>query len=370
MMLNDEFDKKLFKYFQENKNVPQKTIDSIYTVNLSSKNNFIFFNIKKIIITIISILTLSTGIVFANDITKFIKNLFNDSEGVNTAVENGYVYSIPENIFCTSNNTTSRVQEIIMDDYTLDINMMLSFDESVDITACDIIKIPDLIVYDDSNNIIFKSNNSTNTTSNYINSSCSIFVESADKYVVYYTLNISTSEEKLPKSKTIFIDFNNFEIGKENKTYIFSGNWSNKVNVPSKFYNRTSKILKYNSCTNNNVYKDSICAEVTETCTKFKVSMLWENYQEELEKSQKIREQNIMDSLLIKDNAYIELDNGNKFYASHSSDSDNGYGLDSNGHLNYYQTFDLTKFNLENVKKLKIIFETWNNEKVIIEFSI
>lgn len=372
---NDKIDNLIYNSFKNNSQTPNSFTNNIYKVNLKSSNERKYlkfdFSIKRIVFYIISILTISSGVVFAKDISNFIKNLFNDSVGVETAVENDYIYSVPEEIYCESEDTISRVDELIMDDYTLDINMMIQLDKTIDVTSFDTIRIPDLIIYDEMNNILFKNEDATinDSSQQYINSSCSIFIDNADKYIIYYTINISTDEEKLPKSKTLYIDFNNIEIQKDNKKYIVSGKWSNKIDVPEKFYNRTSQILKYNSCNNHKVYKDSLSAEVTETCTKFKLSMYWGNYEEELKKSEQIRQKNVNESLLIKDNAYIETDNGKKFYASQTSDVDGGYGLDANGHLNYWQTFNLTKFDLKDVKNIKVILETWNNEKIIIEFK-
>ena len=97
--------------------------------------------------------------------------------------------------------------------------------------------------------------------------------------------------------------------------------------------------------------------------------MNWEDYEKDSQKSDEIRQKNVNDSLLIKDNAYIETDNGKKFYASQTSDADGGYGISANGHFKYWQTFNLTKFDLENVENIKVVLETWNNEKIIIEFE-
>ena len=49
-------------------------------------------------------------------------------------------------------------------------------------------------------------------------------------------------------------------------------------------------------------------------------------------------------------------DNGEKFYISKSSDSDGGYGYTSDNKFKYWQTFDLTQFNL-NRRNLRFICE-------------
>ncbi len=372
---SDKIDNLIYNSFKNCNNIPDSFTNTIHNVKLKSSNNkkylCFYFKIKKVIFYIISILAISSGVVFAKDISGFIKSLFNDSIGVETAVENNYIYSVPEEIYCESQSIISSVDELIMDDYTLDINMTLQLDENIDIEDYNNFKIPDLIIYDDLNNVIFKNQMASidSPTQKYINSSCSIFIDYADEKYIYYTINISADEDKLPKSKIIYIDFNNIEFQNDNKKYTISGKWSNQIDVPEKFYSRTSQILKYKSCNNENIYVDSINAEVTQTCTKFNLSMNWEDYEKDSQKSDEIRQKNVNDSLLIKDNAYIETDNGKKFYASQTSDADGGYGISANGHFKYWQTFNLTKFDLENVENIKVVLETWNNEKIIIEFE-
>lgn len=370
---NDDFDKFIYEKFEENNITPKYITDTILNTNLKMNSKKVAFSkmdlIKKAAIYLTSIITISGGVVFAKDV---IKNLFNDNLGVQTAVENNYVHVVPEEIYCESNGATSRAKEMIMDDYTLDINMMIRLDKEIDITAFEKLRIPDLKIYDDMNNVLFKNKNAiiNDETEKYINTSCSIFIDNADTNVIHYTINISADDEKLPKSKELYIDFNTIEVEKDNKKYIVSGEWNNQIKVPKEFYNRTSQVLKYVSCNNEKVYEDSVKAEVTETCTKFNFSMYWGNYKEEVEKAEERRKENINSSLLIKNNAYIETDNGTKYYAAQTSDVDGGYGLDTNGHLNCWQTFNLTKFDLKDVKTMKVVLETWNNEIIVMEFKI
>ena len=70
----DEIDEMLFKYFKENKEVPQKTQNIIKNMNYNGKRNN--FGIRKIAITILAITTLTTGGVFAQNIVSFFKNIF------------------------------------------------------------------------------------------------------------------------------------------------------------------------------------------------------------------------------------------------------------------------------------------------------
>lgn len=71
----DEIDEMLFKYFKENKEVPQKTQNIIKNMNYNGKRNN--FGIRKIAITILAITTLTTGGVILHKILyHFLKIYF------------------------------------------------------------------------------------------------------------------------------------------------------------------------------------------------------------------------------------------------------------------------------------------------------
>lgn len=130
---SDKIDNLIYNSFKNCNNIPDSFTNTIHNVKLKSSNNkkylCFYFKIKKVIFYIISILAISSGVVFAKDISGFIKSLFNDSIGVETAVENNYIYSVPEEIYCESQSIISSVDELIMDDYTLDINMTLQLND-------------------------------------------------------------------------------------------------------------------------------------------------------------------------------------------------------------------------------------------------
>ena len=148
---NDKFEENIYNYFKENREVPQKITQSIYQTNLKKDNHklFSFYNFRKVTIAALSIITISTGVVFAKNITLFINNIFKDSNGVYTATQNGYIENNPETIYRNSNNTKIQIQEMIMDDFTLDLTMFIEFENNIDITGIENLRIPDLIITDD-----------------------------------------------------------------------------------------------------------------------------------------------------------------------------------------------------------------------------
>ena len=48
---------------------------------------------------------------------------------------------------------------MIMDDYTLDLNMVAQFDKDINVTGIEKINIPDMIITDDENRILYSSSN-------------------------------------------------------------------------------------------------------------------------------------------------------------------------------------------------------------------
>ena len=147
-MKQKDFDEKLYNYFAENKEIPQYVKNAINNTQLNAnvKNKFNIYNFKKVAVATLSIVTISTGIVFAKDIEEFVRNMFNDKPGVETAIENGYSYEniVSEN--SVSQNIKITAQDMIMDDYTFNINILAEFDDNIDLTEVKKIYTPDIFL--------------------------------------------------------------------------------------------------------------------------------------------------------------------------------------------------------------------------------
>ncbi len=381
MMLNDDFDEKLFNYFENNIEVPEKIKNGIWEVNLKNDNKIInIFNIKKVAIVAMSLVTVSSGVVFAKDI---FQKIFNDNKGVDTAVEHNYVYSVPETEYSNLENNTVKIDDLIMDDYTLDLNMKIDFDNYIDITNIKDIKFYDLIITDDKNNILYSSNNETsknfcnsiNIDNSYdniekltTNTSSSYFIKHAYKNSLVMSINLSASDEKFPLSEKLTVSFNTIELTKDNENCKITGNWKTDILIPQKFLNRQSTIYNAVYCNNENVYKDSIKAEVYETGMNFEMTMYWGNYQEVCARIEELRKKDVLSSQLIKqEKSYVENENGEKFYPAQSTSSDGGYSFGETGRLIKWETFNLTKFDM--TKTLKVVLTTIDDEQIIIELQ-
>lgn len=389
MISNDEFDNKLFNYFEENKQVPKKIKDSILEVELKrnkknkkNKNIIYNFSIRKVAVALISLVIISTSAVFAKDISSFIKKVFTikDNEGVDTAINNDYIYEILEPVFSTSQNIRIGIEEFLMDDYTLDLNFSVQFNDGTFVSAEDKLYIPDMLITDENNKILcsldiknaqnfFKekgmNSDIQSVLNNSINVGTSLFTDRAiDEHSILFTLNCSACEEKFPQSKKIYITFNTLKLN----NYTVNGNWKFELTVPEKFVNRKATFYNVTNCNNKNVYKDSITVEVFETGTKFKMNMYLGDYDYYHSKSEDIRKDSVLDSqYIIQEKSYIENEMGEKYYPAMSAENDCICSLSMDGNLNYNETFNLTKFN--ETEKLKIVLTTIDNEQIIIDLQ-
>lgn len=387
MMKNDDFEQKLFSFFEENKNIPTKVKNAIWEVDLTKNNKKVSkINIRRIIATIISIITMSTGFVYAKDISKFAQKLFFDSKkGVETAVENDYIYD--ENLENSNNeteiiktqNVDTRISRMVMDDFTLDIEMMLAIEDGIDLSGVESVDFPDMLITDDMNNILYCvsnekiknfysdkgiKNDNNSSEKYYINTVSNVFMKDISEKNIIIECNLTAIGNKFPRSEKIYIQLDSIEVKKNNQKYIIEGDWNIEFIVPEEFVNRQTTIYRVESCDNPNVDITSISAEVYQTGMKFDMSMYWGNYEEWSDKVDEIRNNNVLESQLINfEKSYVENENGEKFYSSKSSYAGNGLTVD--GKLRMWNTFDMTTYNLTD--KLKVVLITIDNEPIIIE---
>ena len=156
----DEIDNLLFKYFEKDQEVPKIVIDGINSAIKTKKKNYKLLEfIRKIIITILSIITFTGGIVFAlnykNIVSPDIKNHFgpNSSDGVDIAVNNGYFCEVNTE-YQNSNGIQVKIASMLIDDYNFDMNFNIIIDDKYDIEN---INIYDLKIVDETQKIVFNS---------------------------------------------------------------------------------------------------------------------------------------------------------------------------------------------------------------------
>ncbi len=262
------------------------------------------FNIKKYGLVACFCIMFITGTAFAKDIENFIKDKFGIGLGVQTAVENGYVSELNEEIeFINSDVTITkensdevldtfetgiRITDFLMTDTTLTLNMEIKFDKkinqyknlnkivdgNIDYEGFGNIKF-DLFILDDENKLIcspsineeyifnnFCDNHNLNLeylefSENYLNCITNYNIREIDPETNIIKITCVISGDEMPKSKELNIYFNKITFApKENledfsEYFFLSGNWEINLDVPNEMYNREDISYKMISCDND-----------------------------------------------------------------------------------------------------------------------
>ena len=264
--------------------------------NMKNKNKRI--SLKKISAVACVSVVLTSGIVFAKDIEKFIKERFNFGlgEGIDIAAESGYVekpemekvesetkvelLEIDLGTVVDNINTSVKIDSFLMDDYNLSVEFGFEFEENIkeiiDLNKLYQITLNDLIVLDEEKRIIFSSpcigESKFNEfckeheldfkygefSENYMNNGLNWFPQNVIKDLNQCNLIYNMYTEGYPKSKELDFYFNQITITeqeyneeeRENKNITLTGSWNIHVDVPEKMYNRTSESYRVISCEN------------------------------------------------------------------------------------------------------------------------
>lgn len=325
-----------------------------------------------------------TGVVFAKDIGNFINNLFgyNASDGVQTAVDNGYIKEV-EQKYIETDGIEFSVDSFLIDDYNLDINFKMRLTDKYDSKIMQGAILQDLKILDENGKIVFATmeveqemarENGTLGTENFkpqfwggYSMGGNIIEENE---LIYHLVAYGSEEHKIPKAKELNISFSKIFIKKDNNEKIinttYTGNWNFKVDVPEDMYKRENIVYRVKKCNDENtkvgyaiLSNTAFKIEIPETTTD-KVD--YEILHSDSPKS-------IFDKIALQ-KEYVETSDGKKFEIAGRSDGDGGYSLpagESNKIINYSQTFNLTKFDATD--ELKVHIFTNKGEEIIIEYE-
>ncbi len=278
-----------------------KIKNTLNDLKTQKKSNF---KILKICVSSVCCsIILLTGVAFAKDIENYIKNKFKLGKGIETAIENGYIAeSEEEYIFYDTiieDDKSSelldnvkigiKVNNYLIDDSNLSIEIKFKYDEKLkEIINMDnlyIIDLPDLIITDDENRILYDggvgnienfnnycNENSLNYTfgncnENYLNSGLNIFespeicLENEKSYIY----NFYVEDNVYPKSKKINLIFNKVLFNEElsSNNIALNGKWNISLDIPEKMYNNVDGNYNVISCENSNF--DIYAAKLTPT---------------------------------------------------------------------------------------------------------
>lgn len=324
----------------------------------------------------------TTGIVFANDIGKFFSNIFggNASDGVQTAVDNGYIQEA-EPQYIEADGIEISVDSFLVDDYNLDINFKIKLDKKYDMKNMENLQPYDMKIVDENNEVVFLTSevqtmiaeeNKTAGTPDFhplFWGGYGMTQEVIDDHVIMFHLTAYGSEEhKFPKSKKLYVTFTKIinRIGMDDSFKdAYTGNWSFELDVPKEMYNRETVIYKVKSCSDNNTK----VGNATLSNTAFKISIP-ETTTDKVDYNllHQRPPKNISDMIALG-KEYVETSDGKKFEPAMRSDGDGGYSLpaESNKIVKYSQTFNLTKFDATD--ELKVHIFTNKGEEIIIVYE-
>ncbi len=328
-----------------------------------------FYMKKKIIATACACLVLVSGIVAAKAIKKSKNSDRGLGNGVDTAVDNGYIAN-PEMNFINFDDegTEIKIENFVMDDLNLSVKFSLKFAESiesvVDLKKVYDIELNDLIVRDEENRIIFdgnsieafekycKENNLDykygECNENYMNCGLNWFIEEKNENIITLMYNIHS--DKFPKSKKLYFSFKTITLHtlplEQPIKYELEGAWEVEVDVPEKMYNRTTEYYKVISCDNKEF--DIYNAIATDTGFEIGVIMPTDNKDE---------------SIINRTASYIEIENGDRFNFSLSLSRKAKNDFLEENKYDFYETFSMTKYDATD--KLKIVLNYYGKPVTI-----
>lgn len=287
-------------------------------------------NIFKLISVSCACIVLTTSVVFAKDIEKFVKEkfYFGFGDGLDNAAENGYIENPEMNLVKSQTtiettkkletiinnvNASVKIENFLMDDYNLSTEFYFEFDDNIkDLVNFDNVhhvELSDLMVLDEENKLIYSASfcgeekfnefckiHNLNYTylefnENYFNNGLNCFIQNINKSTnslgIVYNMYISdTCYSKSKKLNFYFTQITFTEADNLDNKITLTGDWNLEVKVPEKMYNRTEEYYKVIACSSSqfNVYT----AKVSDT--GFEIGMIINGekeleYPEELQKA-------------------------------------------------------------------------------------
>ena len=354
--------------------------------------------IIKTIATACACLLITTSIVFAKEITRFMNEFWKENKGMDTAVENGYIHELDMK-YEESNGTRIKVNQFLIDDNNVCLDFSIKLKEGINHNDIQKIDLLDMIITDEEQRILYcqdkntfekycQTNNLDNVwkqeSDTNINSGCNWFIESKDEENIHLIYNLYANQ--FPKSKKIAIDMSKMILylqeNKSEENITLTGDWKLMIDVPKDFYQREKTVYHVKQCSNPKIKVTKVV--VSETNTKLemeieqKAELPYEMTDDENTKERKINEyierqnqetfEDYMNRRIVKDE-YIENERGEKFYLTNSADENTGnanneWENNNTEKLTYWQTFTLTEYDITNELKIHLNYQ---GEEIIIE---
>ena len=341
---------------------------------------------KILAISCCIIFMMTTG-VFAKDIINFVKNLFNQDIGMEKAINNGYIYT-PDIDYIESSNISVKISNLLMDDRNFNFILELKVkDEEIDIVKK--IEFMDLIITDESNNILWCNNIDTfnnfceenkldykygEFNEHYIDSGMNYYIKSNNNNTFELVFNLFASD--YPKSKKINIGFNKAKIISDRKQYEIDGKWNVTLDMPEKFYRREAIVYALKACSDNTINITEASLYDTGMMFEFdtKLNPIYmeddSNNVKEKKKEQFYEWGSNLKTKFVF-NEYIIDENGKKYIPTNSNSESYGTIYQPDGTYKHWQTFNLTKY--DNIPNELTIYFTMctmeGNRDIIVQLE-
>lgn len=323
---------------------------------------------KNLIIVFAILLIAISSFVIAKEIFKHF--FLDSSNGVEEALNDGYVenYELQNNSY--SNGISVDVESVLMDDYNLAIVFCLKFDNIEYVKNAYYCNFDNLLIMDENNNLIVtkfegkikdsKLLNFFDINNNYpgiSNGNESVHIKSKDDDEIVLTYITNSSEFPKSHKLKIITDEISLHYSEDNfgeKIDTINGDWNIEVDLPEEFYNRKTEVYTLESSNDENL--ELLGANLSQTGIRIEFKTKWgqQYYNEDdsdeiiYEKLEKIRNEYLTFEYIV-DNGITPLYDyhivnsfGEKFYPANSSDGDGGMSVGSNAELNYFQIFNMT----------------------------
>ena len=246
--MNKNLDEQLYTIFKEHKtcDIPNDikiVIDK--TLNNIENNTRKKYFVSKILAGC-AIFLLAFTVVFAKDIKNIANNIFNyefnGNQGIQKAVDKGYIQNINMD-YIETNNIKFKVDYVTMDDSILAINFNFLLDR--DASEYRGVSFYNIKIYDDLNNIIYTEEEK------YPNDGIALGIGISKTIYINENKLIQSfliESDRFPKTKSIRITFEKITLYNENKgnpiTQQIEGDFDITLQLDEKFYNRET--INYN----------------------------------------------------------------------------------------------------------------------------
>lgn len=340
----------------------------------SIENNFnsskTIISINKSILIILTILLITTGVTLAT--TKLTRNWgYTSSDGVQTAIDNQYISNV-NTIYKSSDGISVSINSFLIDDANFSINFDFEFSNKNNIIEIltnnmyNHFNIADLKVVNEKGEKVFatkeleaeeiqklyKTYEEAKEKYDFSNCGYGMNFEILSSNKLRYYLTATGDFGTFPPSKTLYVTFNKLTIDnyvdKNVQDSIYEGEWSYEIDVPNKMSKSNIVNFKLKSISDKNY--EFVAAKVSNTAFKI--------YLKNCEGISYYRPQPYQDP-------YVENSKGDIFYPSRASDGAGSINIDSEGKTTYYETFNLTNFDVTDTLTVHLFKK--NGEEVVVK---